>query len=229
MTGVSLPSWNQAAQRMLGSMTHRTSRRVVRFGLALAAAGTILGATLGPGVLAQSKPTSAITVAQSQPTTNADQIQPLTVSQTEGPYFKTNSPERTSLVDDRTQGTLLTVTGQVLTADGTPVANALLDFWQANASGAYDNSGYTLRGHQYTDANGSYTLTTVVPGLYPGRTRHIHVKVQAPNGPVLTTQVYFPGEARNASDGIFDPRLVLDVQANADGTEAATYNFVVNA
>jgi protocatechuate 3,4-dioxygenase beta subunit len=127
------------------------------------------------------------------------------------------------------QGTALTVTGQVLAADGTPVANALLDFWQANASGAYDNSGYTLRGHQYTDANGNYALTTVVPGLYPGRTRHIHVKVQAPNGPILTTQVYFPGEARNASDGIFDPRLVLDVQTNADGTEAATYNFVVNA
>ena len=63
--------------------------------------------------------------------------------------------------------------------------------------------------------------------VYPGRTRHIHVKVQAPGGPTLTTQLYFPGEARNNTDGIFDPSLVLNVQNNADGTEAATFNFVV--
>jgi protocatechuate 3,4-dioxygenase beta subunit len=155
--------------------------------------------------------------------------QPLTVSETEGPYFKTGSPETTSLVADGTQGTQLTITGQVLTADGTPVANALLEFWQANSSGQYDNSGYTLRGHQYTDANGYYTVTTVVPGLYPGRTRHIHVKVQAPNGPVLTTQLFFPGEAQNARDSIFDPSLVLNAQSNADGTQSATFNFVVQS
>jgi protocatechuate 3,4-dioxygenase beta subunit len=156
-------------------------------------------------------------------------IQPLTVAETEGPYFKTNSPERTSLVDASVQGTVLTITGQVLAQDGTPVANALLDFWQANASGAYDNSGYDMRGHQYTDANGYYTLTTVIPGLYPGRTRHVHVKVQAPNGPVLTTQLFFPGEARNATDGIFNQSLVLNTQTNADGTQSATFNFVVAA
>src|SRR5207244_195750 len=160
-------------------------------------------------------------------TTTIGQTQTLTVSQTEGPYFKTNSPERSALVTDSTQGTLLTVTGQVLAADGTPVANALLDFWQADASGAYDNSGYTLRGHQYTDENGNYTLTTVVPGLYPGRTRHIHVKVQAPGGPTLTTQLYFPDEARNATDGIFNSALVLPIQ-DAGGTATATFDFVVN-
>ena len=154
---------------------------------------------------------------------------PLTVSETQGPYFKTGSPETTTLVTDTTQGTLLTITGQVLNPDGTPVANALLDFWQANANGQYDNSGYTLRGHQYTDANGNYTLTTIVPGLYPGRTEHIHVKVQAPNGPVLTTQLFFPGVAQNARDSIFDPSLVLNTVANVDGTESATFNFVVQS
>jgi protocatechuate 3,4-dioxygenase beta subunit len=204
------------------------------------AAGTILGATLAPGVLAQVQQSRLTTVvvaqtsAASQATgvtqaVTAGQVQTLTVAQTEGPYFKTNSPERTSLVDDGMQGTVLTITGQVLDQNGAPVANAMLDFWQANAGGSYDNSGYTLRGHQYTDANGNYTLTTVVPGLYPGRTRHIHVKVQAPNGPLLTTQLYFAGEARNSSDGIFDPSLVLNSQTNADGTESATFNFVVNA
>jgi protocatechuate 3,4-dioxygenase beta subunit len=210
-------------------------KRIVRFGLGLAAASAIVASAIAPGVLAQSQttPVAAVqTVAQAQTVaqvqTNGD-IQPLTVAETEGPYFKTNSPERTSLVDAGMQGTLLTVTGQVLAQDGTPVANALVDFWQANASGAYDNSGYDMRGHQYTDANGYYTLTTVIPGLYPGRTRHIHVKVQAPNGPVLTTQLFFPGEARNLTDGIFNQSLVLNTQDNGDGTQSAVFNFVVAA
>jgi len=220
-----------------GIVKRATRRRgIVRFGLGLVAAGGILAASLAPGVLAQalqpqsSVGTIAATTSAVSPTAQmtVGTTQTLTVAQTEGPYFKTNSPERTSLVDETVQGTVLTITGQVLAADGTPVANALVDFWQANASGAYDNSGYNLRGHQYTDANGYYTLTTVVPGLYPGRTRHIHVKVQAPNGPLLTTQLYFPGEARNATDGIFDPSLVLNLTDNGDATQAATFNFVVN-
>jgi protocatechuate 3,4-dioxygenase beta subunit len=53
------------------------------------------------------------------------------------------------------------------------------------------------------------------------------VKVQAPNAPMLTTQLYFPGEARNNTDGIFDPSLVLNLTDNGDGTQAATFNFVV--
>ncbi len=103
-----------------------------------------------------------------------------------------------------------------------------MEFWQANDKGQYDNSGYTLRGHQFTDANGRYQLTTIVPGLYTGRTEHIHVKVQAVNGPVLTTQLYFPGVQSNSRDGIFDPKMLLTIQKNSDGTLLGTYNFVVN-
>ncbi len=125
-------------------------------------------------------------------------------------------------------GTKLLVTGYVLTADCKPIAHALLEFWQADSKGNYDNSGYTLRGHQFTDNNGRYQLTTVVPGLYPGRTEHIHVKVQAPNGPIVTTQLFFPGVAQNQSDSIFNQKLLLAVQNTSDGI-AATYNFVVTA
>jgi protocatechuate 3,4-dioxygenase beta subunit len=223
---------------------HSTRRRVLRFGLSLAAVGVVVGSAVAPGVLAQTaqqdaqtivvtNPTGATTPAVTTTDTNSagtltvGQTLPLTVSETEGPYFKANSPETTSLFQDGMQGTVLTITGQVLAQDGTPVANALLDFWQANASGSYDNSGYTLRGHQYTDANGDYTLTTVVPGLYPGRTEHIHVKVQAPNNSVLTTQLFFPGVAQNSRDSIFDPSLVLNIQNNADGSQSAVFNFVV--
>jgi len=152
----------------------------------------------------------------------------LTPVLTEGPFFKANSPERTSLLDSGMSGTKLILTGYVLTADCQPVAHALLDFWQADAQGQYDNAGYNLRGHQYTDANGRYQLETVVPGLYTGRTEHIHVKVQAPDGPVLTTQLFFPGVTENDTDTIYNPALLINIQENSDSMQGM-FNFIVAA
>jgi protocatechuate 3,4-dioxygenase beta subunit len=71
-------------------------------------------------------------------------------------------------------------------------------------------------------------LTTVVPGLYPGRTEHIHFKVQAPNGKIITSQLFFPGVAQNDSDGIFNASLLLPIQETSDGM-TAQFNFVVPA
>jgi protocatechuate 3,4-dioxygenase beta subunit len=150
-----------------------------------------------------------------------------TVAQTEGPYFTPNSPERTSLLTAGVDGSRLTLAGLVVTRSCAPVEGALLDFWQADEDGEYDNSGYTLRGHQYTDASGAYRLETIVPGLYPGRTRHIHVKVQAPNRPILTTQLYFPGETRNASDGIFHSSLLMQITETVEGREGV-FHFVLD-
>jgi protocatechuate 3,4-dioxygenase beta subunit len=141
----------------------------------------------------------------------------------EGPFFTPRSPERTSLLEPGITGTTLKLTGYVLTQNCQPVAGALVDFWQADTEGQYDNSGYKLRGHQFTDEAGRYQLETIMPGLYPGRTEHIHVKVQAPNGPVLTTQLFFPGVAGNESDSIFDPSLVV----NQQDAQTATFNFVI--
>ncbi|MFJ9522801.1 carbohydrate-binding protein [Kitasatospora sp. NPDC101801] len=150
-----------------------------------------------------------------------------TVPQTEGPYFKPNSPLRTSLVTASTPGTRLTVSGYVFGSACLPIANVLLDFWQADDNGAYDNTGFAFRGHQFTNAQGAFSLSTIVPGLYPGRTRHLHVKVQAPNRPVLTTQLYFPGEPRNSTDTIFDARLLMNVRQIGSGKEG-TFDFVLN-
>jgi protocatechuate 3,4-dioxygenase beta subunit len=150
----------------------------------------------------------------------------LTQAQTEGPYFTPNSPERASFLEDGLAGTRLALSGFVLSQGCQPVAGALLDFWQADDAGSYDNRGYRLRGHQFTDEAGRYQLETIVPGLYPGRTRHIHVKVQAPGGRVLTTQLYFPDEPRNARDGIFSPALVMVVADAAQG-KSGGFNFVV--
>ena len=116
----------------------------------------------------------------------------------------------------------------MVTTDCKQVTRALVDFWQADAGGNYDNAGFGFRGHQFTDAQGRYQLEAVVPGLYPGRTRHIHVKVQAPGGRILTTQLYFPGESRNASDGIYRKECEVTMSDAADGKNA-TFAFVLNS
>jgi protocatechuate 3,4-dioxygenase beta subunit len=149
-----------------------------------------------------------------------------TAEETEGPFFKPRSPQRTSLLEPGLRGTRLMLNGVVLSAACRPVAGALLDFWQADADGRYDNAGFHLRGHQYTDSAGRYRLETVVPGLYPGRTRHIHVKVQAPGRSVLTTQLYFPHEARNALDPLFD-RALLIRQGEEPWGRTGIFNFAL--
>ncbi|MGH8929098.1 MAG: dioxygenase [Egibacteraceae bacterium] len=150
-----------------------------------------------------------------------------TPPQTEGPFYTPSSPQR-NLVSDGVAGTPLTLAGVVLSRTCEPVAGALLDFWQADDSGTYDNEGYRLRGHQFAEADGRFRLDTIVPGLYPGRTRHLHVKVQAPDGPVLTTQLYFPDEPANDQDGIYSPQLVMGVTEGERGQDA-TFTFVVEA
>ncbi|MCC6703433.1 MAG: dioxygenase [Thermomicrobiales bacterium] len=153
----------------------------------------------------------------------------LTLAQTEGPYFTPDSPERTSLREDDIAGEPLTVTGFVYSSGCDPAPKALVDFWHCDADGVYDNVGYRLRGHQFTDDEGRFTLETIVPGVYPGRTRHIHVKVQAAGGPVLTTQLYFPDEPGNDRDGIFDPLLVMDIEPPTEEREETVgfFTFVV--
>ena len=101
-----------------------------------------------------------------------------------------------------------------------------MDFWQADANGVYDNSSYRLRGHQYTDERGRYYLETIVPGEYPGRTEHIHVKIQPENGSILTSQLYFPDVPANQRDGIFTPSMIVQLEDRGDYL-LAHFNFVV--
>jgi protocatechuate 3,4-dioxygenase beta subunit len=147
----------------------------------------------------------------------------VTPRQTEGPFFKTNTPQRITLIELGSKAPRLVVTGQVLSRDCQPLKGALLDFWHADEQGDYDNQGFRYRGHQFTDAEGRYRLETIVPAEYPGRARHIHVKVQPPGGRVLTTQLYFPNEAGNQRDGIFRPDLVMQMKDRGQGA----FDFVV--
>ncbi|MEU9588323.1 carbohydrate-binding protein [Streptomyces sp. NPDC048219] len=197
---------------------------------------TLLRAAVAAGAAVPLLATGAVALARDSarapgttlaPTPFCDDGDDPTPDQIEGPYFKPNSPLRTDLTAPGIAGTRLTVSGYVFGRNCVPLSGVLLDFWQADGAGAYDMAGYTLRGHQFTDATGAFTLRTIVPGLYPGRTRHLHVKAQAPGEPVLTTQLYFPGEPRNSTDTIFDPALLMNVR-DAGGGKEATFDFVLN-
>ena len=178
---------------------------------------------------AASASTAAATAAATQATTAAlgctAPAQAL-VELTEGPYYKANPPQNAALRTAGVVGTPLVLTGYVVSKSCQPIANAKLDFWQADGNGNYDNSGYTLRGWQLTDANGAYRLETVIPGLYPGRTEHIHFKVTV-NGTTYTSQLFFPGVAQNEGDSIYSSQMLVKLNT-ATSPVTGTFIFVVN-
>lgn len=137
----------------------------------------------------------------------------------EGPFYSPGAPRRASLAEAGAKGERMILSGTVYSRDCRPLANALLDFWQADEKGEYDNAGFRYRGQLTADANGRYRLETVLPGEYPGRPRHIHVKVQAPGGRALTTQIYFGDSGAPA-------RLTAKL-AKREGALQAGFDFVL--
>ncbi len=163
-----------------------------------------------------------------------------TPASTEGPLFKPNSPARTNIVTPATAGVRLTLRGTVYDTDCTPLPGAQVEFWQCDHNGDYDTTGFTLRGHQKTDAKGAYVLETIVPRDYWGRwgrrAPHIHTQVQAPGSPLLVTQLYFPDDtaaysrnfaALNAGDRILNRACTITLGALRDNRYAGTFDFVI--
>jgi protocatechuate 3,4-dioxygenase beta subunit len=153
----------------------------------------------------------------------------LTPSQTEGPMYLANPPQRSNFRGDAANagGEPITLVGRVLSPDCKPVADARVDVWHTDARGDYDmTQTYTSRGYVLTDREGRFRFETILPAIYTGRTAHIHVKITPPGGQTLTTQLYFPNAATNAGDAIFDARLLVRLDETPGG-KRATYDFVV--
>lgn len=201
----------------------RLSRKQLLKAAAVALPATAIAGMAVPALADPARRDATRTLDPTPQCTDGDE----TPEQIEGPYFKPNSPLRTSLREPGLPGTLLSASGYVFGRTCQPLAGVLLDWWQADDDGAYDMTGFRLRGHQLSGDDGSYHLETIVPGLYPGRTRHLHVKLQAPGEPVLTTQLYFPGEPRNSTDSIFDARLLMTMRTSGDEREG-TFDFVLD-
>lgn len=150
----------------------------------------------------------------------------------EGPFFKAGAPQRSVLAEPGAQGRALTVSGRVLGLGCGPVAAALLEVWQADHEGAYDNEGFTHRGQLRADDAGRFRFDTIMPGRYLNgaqyRPAHIHVKVHVPGSEVLTTQLYFEGDPYNDVDPWLRPSLVMRPRPRYnDGGLDAGFDFVV--
>jgi protocatechuate 3,4-dioxygenase beta subunit len=197
-------------------LNDRLSRRFL-LKTAAAGGGALIGASRPVRVLAQG----------AAPTPECRDNDEPTEEQIEGPYFKPRSPRRNDLVAAGSRAKLVTLEGSVLTRSCRPVPGALLDLWHANENGDYDNTGFTYRGHILADESGRYRFRTILPGLYPGRTRHYHLKVQVPQRPILTTQLYFPREPMNARDGFFSDQLVVQFTDASSGA-MARFDFIMD-
>ena len=183
---------------------------------------------LNTGILAAGSELSCADVVLSQelaPTPSCHDRNEPTVRETEGPFFKPRSPERSDLREPGAGGSPFELSGFVLTRSCRPLSGAVVDLWHADDKGEYDNIGFRYRGHVITGSNGAFRFRTIVPALYSGRTRHYHLKVQAPGSHLLTTQLYFPNEPANLRDRLFQRELLMRV---ADAGDAGRFDFVLN-
>jgi protocatechuate 3,4-dioxygenase beta subunit len=168
-------------------------------------------------------------LAVAQPASGAVRVSP---SQTLGPFYPRNAGERPAETDadllriegDRvlTKGVPIYLTGRVLDRRGQPLTNAAVEIWQCDAHSVYHHpaggaeaerdpnfQGY---GMTRTDSGGTFHFRTIKPIAYPGRTPHIHVRVQASGASAFATQLYLPDDPGNRRDFLFS-RMSAEDQA----------------
>ncbi|MGG5822676.1 hypothetical protein [Falsiroseomonas sp. HW251] len=174
---------------------------------------------------------------------------PRTPAQMEGPYYPQAIPAdadadllQVAGQPRPARGIPLLLTGLVRGPDGAGLAGARIEIWQADAQGIYlhprdarldqRDAGFQGYGRAVADGAGRYAFRTIRPGLYPGRTPHIHLRAQpAGGGAALTTQIYFPGEPRNETDGLLRSmppaaRALLIARVSAvDGGQRAEFDL----
>lgn len=136
-----------------------------------------------------------------------------TPRQSEGPFYPRIIPsdsdaDLTVFNGEKAPGEVMEMVGRLFNPKGQLVSGGRIEIWHCDPNGVYAHVGQSaLPGFQgygavRTDASGNYRFRTTLPGVYPGRTRHIHLKVSDAEGERLTTQMYFPGEPGNERDGL---------------------------
>ena len=138
-----------------------------------------------------------------------------------GNTYRPNAPFRLN-VSPGDEGQSLILHGRVWAADTRqPLPGAILEVWQANVHGSYDNDrGHTPpagsfknRGQLHTGETGVYAFESIHPGPYrnpPGwRASHIHFKVHHPGYKSCVTQLFFEGDRLNKTDQFIKPSLIV--------------------
>jgi protocatechuate 3,4-dioxygenase beta subunit len=152
---------------------------------------------------------------------------PYTLSEVTGPLFSSKivAPKASDLTRQHSGeplGERIIVSGRVLDENSRPLANTVVEIWQANAAGRYRHDvdqhdapldpNFTGCGQAVTDAEGHYRFVTIRPGEYPWRNHynawraaHIHFSLFGPAFATrLVTQMYFPGDPLIPFDPIFN-------------------------
>ncbi len=150
-----------------------------------------------------------------------------TPSDMEGPYYIADAPFKDNIAPPGVSGERLIISGTVYGPGcATVYGGAIIDIWQADASGQYNFSDqYILRGRVRADENGRYQFETILPGIYEPRPRHIHLKISHPEAQLLTTQLYFEGGDNRGAD----PALLIPLVENSDQTLTGTFDIVLEA
>jgi len=161
----------------------------------------------------------------------------------EGPFYKADAPfiSNNQIAKPTESGTRLILSGIVQTLDCTKVIqNTTIDIWHADKDGAYDNSGYNLRGKINSNTQGFYLLETILPGKYLNgssyRPRHIHFKITPPGFPTIITQLYFEGDtdipgdaAASIKSGTYNAtNRIIPITLNAQGKYEGTWDIAID-
>lgn len=147
-----------------------------------------------------------------------------------GPYYKPDVPFRSKIVPENTNGEKLIISGRILKNDcKTPIPDAVLDIWQANESGSYEDEWY--RGRIKSDGRGNYKFETVVPKGYGEgtgyRPPHIHFKVIKDEKELITSQMFFP-EVKGTPG--FNDAYIMKVKSEVKNNKpihTATHNIIL--
>ncbi len=99
----------------------------------------------------------------------------------------------------------------------------------------YDTSEIALRGYVLADGNGAYEFTTIYPGYYPGRARHIHIRASAAGYGGITTQIIVPPKAGDGTTPQNDmiasslPPANLVTFSDQNGVQSGAFDFYLAA
>ncbi len=159
----------------------------------------------------------------------------------EGPYYRNGARFRSTLFDKGAKGERLVVSGTVVARNGRPLKNAVIDIWQCNADGRYDNDDprhppkkdqFVLRGKVKTNDKGEYQFTTIKPvpyGIGEGQFRpaHIHLKASREGYAALTTQIYFKGDKYNKTDPWYKVAREIDPKLDSKKVLQASFKVVL--
>lgn len=150
-----------------------------------------------------------------------------------GPFYKPGAPFREEIIPPENMGAPLIVQGKVFGDCNNSVKDALVEIWNANEAGEYDNAAFKFRGQHRTAHEGEYRFKTIIPGRYLNgntyRPSHVHFRITAPGFQELVSQIYFKDDPFIPGDPwAGDPNAsarILTVTSDENGTDTVTFDI----